>query len=111
MNRSDVIAEVAFQVTDSESPARECGVRVYKPEQSDGAEWVCLVELQGLESHPIEIRGGDSYEALTRALEFVRQHLDACRTSGGRIQPADSAGAVAPTGRSSPKAGQDRLPE
>ena len=111
MNRSDVIAEVAFQVTDAGAPARECGVRVYKPERADGAEWVCLVELHGLESHPIEVRGSDSYEALTRALEFVRQHLEDCRARGGRVQPADSAGGVASDGRFSPKTGQDRLPE
>ena len=88
MNRSDVIAEVAYQLSDAGTPARECGVRVYKPERADGAEWVCLVELQDLESHPIEIRGSDSYEALTSALEFVRQHLDHCRAKGGVISQA-----------------------
>lgn len=85
MSRSEVIAEVALQVTDHGEPPRECGVKVYRPARTREREWVCSVELEGLESHPVQIRGEDSLQALTLALEFVRKHLEGCRARGGRV--------------------------
>lgn len=80
---SDLIA------VDANGTRRDVVLRIGMPRPAKSADWMCPVDLQGLESQPIEIFGVDSLQALGLAYAFVGRMALAFEQAGGQFEFAD----------------------
>ena len=64
-------------------------LKIGKPYTIDNSEWACPVGAIGLYKRLRDIQGSDSFQALMRAIEFLRQLLEYFIDDGGSLLSVD----------------------
>lgn len=64
-------------------------LKIGKPYAVENLEWACPVGAIGLYQRLRDIHGSDSFQALMRAIEFLRQLLEYFIDDGGSILSVD----------------------
>lgn len=63
----------------------EVVVAIGHPYRASAGDWVCPVDISGLNGDLAEIHGIDSLQALALAIRFVGERFEAFVAGGGRI--------------------------
>jgi hypothetical protein len=63
-------------------------LKIGRPHTVDGGNWACSVGAIGLYKKLREIRGGDSLEALMKAIKFLQQLIEYFIDDGGILLSA-----------------------
>jgi hypothetical protein len=88
MDDREVIAERVIWAVDKNSRGFDIALMIGKPYQitdTPNGDWACPVALIGLHGAPRDIRGVDSWQALTLAQEVLRVLLELFVESGGKL--------------------------
>jgi hypothetical protein len=85
----EIIAERDLIGINPGGPRFTIMLKVGRPYAVDSDEWACPVGAIGLDKSLRDIHGFDSFQALMRAIEFLRQLLEYFIADGGSLLSVD----------------------
>lgn len=70
------IASLDLISVDEEGLRSKLALSIGAPSEEPDGTWACEVELEGIESKPRKIYGGDSLQALCLAMQYMKKALE-----------------------------------
>ena len=90
---NDIVAEREIVCVFEKTMESKVLIQVHQPTLQDGL-WYTYVEMGGLLKQPVEVRGVDSLQALSLALELIKNVLKQVKEEGGKVFWADKSAEI-----------------